>query len=189
LKNNPLDIAAGLTYTDYQTLLGFYLARQGQFDDFLLDDPDDDSVGPGLIAGVPNPAAELQLIQDSVTGIWYSPVQRNVAGQFFEDITDLNGGIQVWANAVLQTGGGVNFTLLGPGLAITGSSFYGMYLQWAAMPTGPISATFNFYFRVRFETDQQDFEKFMGQLWTIGGQGGKNGSGTLKMRTSRIANL
>jgi hypothetical protein len=57
------------------------------------------------------------------------------------------------------------------------------------MPTGPITATFSFYYRVAFETDTQDFEEFMYQLFTIGGAGSKNGSGMLKIMTSRPPSL
>src|SRR5579872_5217467 len=32
--------------TDLRTLMGFYMARGGQFDDFLYDDPSDNWVGP-----------------------------------------------------------------------------------------------------------------------------------------------
>src|SRR5690349_4620609 len=46
LKDIPTDLAAGLTYTDLQTMMGFYAARGGTFDDFLFEDPDDNSVGP-----------------------------------------------------------------------------------------------------------------------------------------------
>ena len=52
-------------------------------------------------------------------------------------------------------------------------------------PTGPITASFNFYFRVRFDGDTQDFEQFMQTLWTIGGSESQNGSGTLKLCTAR----
>jgi hypothetical protein len=44
LRDDPSNIASGLTYTDLKTLMGFYLSRQGQFDDFLFSDPDDKSV-------------------------------------------------------------------------------------------------------------------------------------------------
>jgi hypothetical protein len=66
-------------------------------------------------------------------------------------------------------------------------------------PTGPVTVQFNFYFRVRFDTDSQDFEKFLytgsasafppsgqgGGIWTIGGSESQNGAGTLKLRSAR----
>jgi hypothetical protein len=172
LFNNP---AANSAYTisELQTLMGFFLDHQGQFDDFLFDDPEDDTVTNQV----------LQLVNDGA-GSYYSPVQRQM-GNFLEDVTDLNGAISVKANGVAQAGGGTNYTLLGPGLAIPGYSFEGLYLKWVAAPTGPITASFQFYFRVAFEADKQDFEKFLYQLWTIGGAEGQRGSGLLKLVTSR----
>ena len=66
-------------------------------------------------------------------------------------------------------------------------------------PPAPVTAQFRFYFRVRFDTDSQDFEKFLGVgsaagqppvgqgggYWTIGGSESQNGTGTLVLRTAR----
>ena len=68
-----------------------------------------------------------------------------------------------------------------------------------AGPAAPVTAQFRFYFRVRFGSDNQDFEKFLGigsaagqppsgqggGYWTIGGSESQNGSGTLILRTAR----
>jgi hypothetical protein len=231
-------------YTDLATLMGFFMARNGQFDDFLFTDPDDNTVT----------AQTMQIVNDGL-GTYYTPIQRWMGGQFYEDVTDLNplsgSGLVVKANGVTQTGGGTNYTFLGPGLAIPGFSFMGMYIKWTNPttngvwqsghayllnntildpaghiqkvttagtsgasqpawndtggttpdgtgslvwtdqgynpgPAGPITASFSFYFRVRFETDSQDFEKFMDNLWTIGGQSTKNGKGMLELMSSRV---
>ncbi len=124
LKDNPLDLQAGLTDTDLRTLMGFYLARNGQFDDFLLEDPTDNYSGPAILNGAPNPLAELPLVTDGL-GNYFSPLQRSLGG-FFEDITDLNGGVTVYANGVPTTA----FTVEGPGLAVPGASYLGRYLAW-----------------------------------------------------------
>lgn len=149
----------------------------------------------------------LQMVNDGA-GNYYSPLQRNVGGQFLEDVTDLNpqdgSGLKVYANGVLQTPG-TNYNLLGPGLSIPGYSFQGMYLQWIAggvgfgdtafgdvgfgdgggAPATPITASFNFYFRVRFEQDKQDFEKFLYRLWTIGGAEGQRGAGMMRLMSRK----
>ena len=177
--NTPDNTMPYAPYTDLQALMGFFLARQGQNDDFLFLDPDDNYVGPALIGSSPNLQAQLQLVTDGA-GNWYTPIQRNLVGGFWEDITDI-ATIQVYANGVRAR----NYSLNGPGLALPGQSFMGLYLQWFSLPATPITAQFNFYFRVRFETDTQDFEKFMAELWTIGGDNSKNGSGMLKLVSSR----
>jgi hypothetical protein len=77
-------------------------------------------------------------------------------------------------------------------------------LVWAdqgyyAGPPAPVTAQFHFYFRVRFDADDQDFEKFAGigdaagqppsgqggGYWTLGGSESQNGSGYITLRTSR----
>jgi hypothetical protein len=150
-------------------------------------------------SGFPNaPFAQLQLVNDGA-GNYYSPIQRTLDGNFYEDVTDLNGGIAVYANGVLATQGSLSgqYLVQGPGLAISGSSYMGLYLKWTGTPTPPITAQFNYYFRVRFESDSLDFEKFMGVgsaavqagqgggYWTIGGSESMNGSGYLKLCTAR----
>lgn len=190
LKDYSFDIVPGLFDTDLRTMMGFVLGSQGRFDDFLYDDPYDNTVGPGLLpGGTPNPQAALQLVQDPDSSIWYSPVQRNMGGQFFEDVADLNGTLTAFANGITQIGGGTNYTLLGPGLALSGFSFYGLYLRWVGTPSPPITAQFSFYFRVRFEMDDQDFEQFMQFLWTIGGPESNQGAGYIKLVTARTAKL
>lgn len=190
LKDNPNDLAVGLSYTDLQTLMGFFLARQGQFDDFLFSDPYDNSYGPGLLpSGAPNLQAQLQLVQNTNNGLWYSPIQIYRGGQFFEDVTDLDvSGILLFSNGISQANI-VNYTIGGPGLAIPGFSFYGLYAQWVGTPVGPITAQFNFLYRVRFEMDDQDWEQFMQYLWTIGGPDASQGDGYVKFVSARTANL
>lgn len=110
--------------TELQELLGFFLARQGQFDDFLFDDPEDDTVT--------NQALQL-ILQAGTPPLWYSPIQRNMGAQFLEDVTDLNpingSGLVVKVNGFTSSAS-TDFSFLGPGLALTGSSFLGMYLEW-----------------------------------------------------------
>ncbi len=174
--------------TDLRELMGFFLAHQGQFNDFLFTDPSDNWVGPqtwqarymyfpgttiidaaghgqltvlggesaasiptfnhvggsvqdgsalwadqGLFSGAS--AQGLSVVSDGTS--FYSPLQRNMGAQFQEDVTDLNttvNPLRVWANGNLQIlgtcGPSVNAQLLGPGLAIPGYSFTGLYLKW-----------------------------------------------------------
>lgn len=190
LKDIPNDLIPGLVDTDLRTLVGFYGRMSGQFDDFLFDDPDDNSVGPGLLPdGSPNLQAQLQTFQDVPSGNWFTPIQR-IYGGFYEDITDLQpGGITVFANGVLAAGSGIDYTIIGPGVSIVtstgGMSFEGLVLQWTHPPSTPVTAQFNYFFRLRFDMDSIDFEKFVNRMWTIGGSESKNGSGQIKLVTAR----
>jgi len=189
-------VIAGSSFTvsELRTMLDYFMYHGGQAKDFLFLDPDDNYVGPAMVAGSPNaPLAQLQIVNDGA-GNYFSPIQRTFGGLFYEDITDLNidpgaGGIVpvIYANGVLQTpsGGSPNYSIAGPGLAVPGASFGGMYLAWTAAPAGPVTAQFNFYFRVRFEMDMQDMEKFSNKFWTIGGSESQKGSGQIKLIQSR----
>lgn len=137
-------------------------------------------------------AQTIPLVTDGTN--YYSPLQRNFGGQFSEDITDLNttvNPLRIWANGVLQNvgatcTGGTNYVLQpNPGLALPTASYMGLYVKWCAMPTAPITAAFNFYFRCRLESDSQDIEQFMQTVWTIGGSKSKNGQGYLKLMSAR----
>jgi hypothetical protein len=166
--NNAL--LSGRTYPDWQLLLGFIMGRQGQFDDFLYRDPNDYAVGPALVSAAPNLQAQLSLVTDGTT--FYSPIQRNMGGQFAEDITDLKAGtLSVYADGILQTLT-TDYLVKGPGLGIPGASYGGMYLQWTSEPLEPVTAQFEFYFRVCFLNDSQEFENFLQYLWSLGGHGG-----------------
>lgn len=173
--NSPNNTMPFSPYTDLATMRGFYKARGGTVDDFLYSDADQNGV-------VLQP---MQLLNDG-GGNYYTPIQVNDGGEFFEDVTDLNGSLSLFANGVLQTAP-TNYSLVGPGYSFPGFSFMGLVAKWVASPpAAPITATFNYYFRVRFETDRQSFEKFLNGLWTIGGSNSQNGTGTLKIKSSRV---
>lgn len=143
-------------------------------------------LGVAPAAGWPNPQAQLQLI--TVGGTSYSPLQRNMGGQFYEDITDLNGALTVYDNGVLKTTP-ANYSVIGPGVSVSGYSWMGKVIQWVGTPTGPVTVNFGFYFRVKFKSDKQDFEKFMQYLWTIGGSGAKGGSGSIEIESCRTGTV
>ena len=177
LFDNPGNIASGLTVTDLKAMMGFYLARQGMFDNFLYSDPTDNHVSPD--------DQELNVIV--VDGIYYTPIQRAMGepgDQFFEDITDFDGPLSLYANGVLQITPS-DYTLLGPGVALPGYSFDGYVAQWTSAPATPITADFGFFFRVRFDLDKMAFEEFVNSLWTLGGSESQN-SDTLKLISARV---
>ena len=140
--------------------------------------------GSGYTA-VPNLFTQLPLVEDTSTGLYYSPVQRNLGG-FLEDITDLEASPSPVFYANGATAGYYTLSTT-PGLAIPGYSYMGQYLSWTAghTPTEPITAAFKYQFRVRFETDAIDFEKFVSDLWTVGGSEGKGGAGTITLVSDR----
>ena len=199
-------------WSDYEELSSFWLARAGQFDSFLFRDTSQRQNGlvayygpginvsaatvapdmpnnPPLSTGTPNIAgtvgyrpAKLQLVQ-GVDSNWYSPIQIWRGGQFWEDILDIDGSLYVYADGALQSSSSYTFVA---GIVTPTFSSNALTISWgASAPTEPITAQFHYFHRVRFESDQQDFEQFMQELWTIGGNEAKQGSGTIKLRTDK----
>lgn len=98
-------------------------------------------MGSGFSAGVPNIGgvyengimqgpATLQVVNDGA-GNYYSPIQRNFGGLFWEDITDLDGSITVYLDGAVTSA----YSIGGPGLALPNASYEGLYLAWNA-PAG-----------------------------------------------------
>lgn len=127
---------------ELQTLVGFFNARQGSFDTFLYEDPDDKAV-TGQVFGLANPSQpRYQLVRDF--------------GGFVEPVLALKGAPAIFVGGVLKQAD-VDYTLSSTGLvtfltSITG----GAALTW----------TGGYYFRCRFLQDSAEFEQFMRQLWT-----------------------
>lgn len=187
------DFAYGsFTISELRTILDFFLFQGGRAGRFLFLDPDDNFVGPAMVSGSPNvPMAQLQVVTDGTN--YYSPLQRTLGGLFYEDITDLNTSGTGSTPAFYKNGtlavegiGSGQYQIDGPGLALPGASFMGLYLNWGATnPAAPVTGEFSFYFRARFEMDSQDMEKFAQAYWTIGGSESQKGSGQIKLIQSR----
>ena len=135
---------------EIQTLMGFFLARQGQYDTFLLDlgavtkDTADDTVTLGG-----------QGVGDGTTTVF--TLVRPV-GEAFEPVgyvfpADLAG---VYVAGVLQDP--ASYTFAAPNT---------LTFHTAPAAGAQITASFRYYFVCRFAADTQDFEEFMANLWTL----------------------
>jgi hypothetical protein len=145
LKDMPYDLLAGAIATDFDMMMDFFLSNQGENAAFLFLDPDDNSVGPAIVAGEPNdPLALLAVVTDG-QGNYYSPLQRTFGGKYYEDITDLNTDLDAggsipayYADGALQALG-TDYTFPGvTGLALPNAAYMGLYIQW--VPLTPPSA-------------------------------------------------
>jgi uncharacterized protein (TIGR02217 family) len=129
---------------DLQTLVGFFLARQGSFDSFLFDDPDDD-----FISG-----QELGVGDGQTTAFQ----MERAYGGFAEPIYNIksNPAPVVYLNGVAQASSGYTLGMTDSGL-----------LTFAAAPAAEtvITADFGYYWRCHFQEDLSEFDKFMNQLW------------------------
>jgi uncharacterized protein (TIGR02217 family) len=128
---------------EFRTLLGFYLARQGSYDSFLWNDPDDNSVTGQPIG-----------IGDGSTLLFQ--VVRTFGG-FTEPVWAPHGSVTVYVGGtpVSPSTFGVNSN----GGVLTFNPGY-------APGNGVVvSMDFSYYWPVRFVDDTYDFSKFMNKLW------------------------
>jgi uncharacterized protein (TIGR02217 family) len=131
----------GLGAYSLQSLMGLFLACQGQLGAFLYTDPTDNAVTGGAIA-----------TGDGTTTTF---TFARFLGSFFEPVGWVTSVSNVYLNGVNQPSG---WSLLAPNSLVFGS----------APGSGvAITASFAYAFQCRFDDDAQDFEQFMQNLWTV----------------------
>ena len=126
---------------ELQTLFGFFLARRGSFDNFLLDYQDDDSVTNQII-GIANGAQNsFQLL-------------RGFTPDFAEPVQNINMISNVSVNGVTKNLG-ADYTVNSTGLVTFNS----------APNTGNVTWTGTYYYRCRFADDKLTFTNLLAQLY------------------------
>ncbi len=131
----------GLGSYGLQSLMGLFLRVQGQFGTFLYTDPTDNAVASQVVAS-----------GDGATTVF--PMVRTVGG-FTDPVGWVTGLNKVYLNGAVQTSG---FSLAAPN-----------ELTFAVAPAAgaEIAADFSYAFLCRFLDDQNDFENFTSELWTV----------------------
>jgi uncharacterized protein (TIGR02217 family) len=134
---------------DFQTLMGFVNARQGQFDSFLYMDPDDNYVAGQAIGTGDGSTTTFQFVRS--------------LGGFIEPVLAPNytAGVSVFLNGVLQTTG-LTFTAWGnPGNP-------GQVVFASAPASGvAITANINYYWPCRFNSDKTSFSLDFQGLYSV----------------------
>ncbi len=144
------DFLRGDSTQEIQTLQGFFLARQGQYDTFLLDlgavtqNTADSYVTMGA-QGTGDGATTVFTLQRTV-----GEAAEPVGYVFSADFT------AVYVAGVLQDPDSYTFTAPNT-----------LTFNTAPANGAQITASFRYYFICRFATDSQDFEEFMANLWTL----------------------
>jgi uncharacterized protein (TIGR02217 family) len=126
---------------ELQAIVGFFNARKGSFDNFLFSDPLD-SVAADQQFGVGDGAnIKFQLTR--------------AFGGNTEPVMNINGTPSITVDDVPRTPG-TDYTLDSLGMVtFMTAPAAGAVLRW----TGA------YYYRVRFERDEMDFEQFLWELW------------------------
>ena len=128
-------------YNELQTLLGFFLQRQGAFAPFLIRDLEDNSVTGQAIGTGDGVTTAFQLAR--------------TYGGFTEPVTDTDGTATVYINGLPTTDYAISAT--------------GQIVFTTAPASGAvITADFSYYWRVRFMDDSSEFENWADHLWANG---------------------
>jgi uncharacterized protein (TIGR02217 family) len=136
--------ASGTPYTELQSLLGFFLARQGAFDTFLYSDPSDKTV-------------TLQSIGTGTGALTTFQLARTYGG-FTEPIYNVDATSAaplIYKNGVLQTLT-TDYTISSTGL-----------VTFVVAPANGLAITWtgSYYWRVRFDGDDTEFSQFVENFW------------------------
>lgn len=127
----------GTMQGELQQLVGFFLARRGDFDTWLYRDPEENRAVDQVIGLGDGVTKEFQLV-------------RNYAG-FIEPVF----GVKA-RPAVTVAGAAAEFEF----------TSWGLVTFAAPPPNGaPIAATFDYYYRVRFKNSMLELNQFLRALW------------------------
>ena len=128
-------------FTEWQTLVGFFNARAGSFDTFLLSDPNDGAVSAQAFGAGDGATVAFQLVR--------------TLGGFVEPVYALNGAPQIYVGGALNTAG-TDYTVSASGL-----------VTFTAAPAAAAALTWtgSFYWVVRFDKDQLEVGQLMQQFF------------------------
>lgn len=159
LRNKP-------SIDELSTLVAFHRLMRGDFDSFLLD-----------LSSLTKNSADASIAGQALTvdANLYAPLVRNVAGTL-ETIYEVNAFTAVKANGVAvpqsghniaPTSGHYSYWDASPTRTYGGASYPGVVIQFFAAPAAPVTADFSWYYRLRFEQGNADYDAFMFQLYDM----------------------
>lgn len=133
--------------SELKALAGLYRACQGDFDTFLYTDPVFNTVTAENFGTGDGVTTAFQIVAN-----W-----QNAGGPGWPDIIQNFNGVPAISKAgVLQTGGGVNYTLGGTGVVT---------FNTAPAAAAALTWTGSFYYRCRFEQSELSLTQFMASFW------------------------
>lgn len=127
---------------ELESLIGFFNLRRGRYDNFLFTDPEDSSVTNQQFGTGDGTTAAFQLIR--------------TYGSHNEPVMNLNGAPTIKVDGVTQATP-ADYSISSTGMVtFTTPPAASAVLTWSGA----------YYYRVRFDRDQADFERFLRQLWS-----------------------
>jgi len=143
----------GTTASDLKTLMGFFLSTQGGFMPFCFTDPDDNSVTAQAIGTGDGTTTNFTLVRTygGSDGTGTEPIGYFNASQPYS----------VYVGGTLKTPG-TDYT-------IVTTTPVNQQIQFTSAPaaSATITASFSYYYWVRFADDKYDFEKVSNLLWSL----------------------
>jgi uncharacterized protein (TIGR02217 family) len=132
---------------DYDTIIGFFLARQGSFDSFLFTDWADNAVVDQNFGVGTGSATTFQLVRSFGGGGF----------TFTEPVQNANAITNVKVDGVTKTAG-VDYTVGSTGI-----------VTFASPPAAAAALTWtgSYYYRCRFVDDISEASQFMQNLWEM----------------------
>lgn len=136
-------------YTELQTMVDFFLNRQGMFDSFLYDNPNDNSA-TSMNIGTGNANNTTFQLSRKFGGS---------AGTFNEPVNNANVVTSITFNGVAQSAANYNISTTG---LVTFSNA-------TTRPGANVVVAWNgsYYYRCRFTLDEGGFDNFMRGLWEL----------------------
>lgn len=139
-------LRSSTTWTELQTIEGFFNGRQGMYDSFLWNDPEDRSSSAYTIGFGDSTTTSFQMYRN-----W---------GGFIEPVTAPNAVSRLTVGSTIITSTQYSFTTWGstlPGV-VTLSTF--------APPTGQaLALDYTYYWPVRFTDDNMSFDRIVNLIW------------------------
>jgi Conserved hypothetical protein 2217 (DUF2460) len=144
---------------------GFFRQQKGSFDSFLLYAPDvTENTADGKVVG--------QALTEDSNSIAPLIVSRGGYNENIYEAAGVNGNPLVAGAAapVIKRGGtplvaGTDYNFVGPGFAVGSTTYPGLAVSFITAGAGALTADFWWYYRVRFEQDTQEFQKFLALLY------------------------
>jgi uncharacterized protein (TIGR02217 family) len=127
---------------ELRKLVGFYLARRGAYDSFLFKLDDDSSVTDQTIAAGDGATKTFQLV-------------RSFGSEFSEPVQNVDVIREIKVKGVVVPPAG--YTVSPTGM-----------VTFSVPPVGPVVWSGSYFYRARFADDEQDFDRFMQNLWKAG---------------------
>lgn len=153
-----------IAMAEFKTLASFFQARRGAFDSFLFRDPDDCTVVNEQIGVGDGVTRSFQLAR-TFGGVTEPVCNIDAASLIISPLMwAVDPNAPMWGNEISPMwSGALDVLPTDYALSTTG------LLTFNTAPAAgvPVLASFNYYYRCRFQNDQADFQKFMYRLWDL----------------------